>query len=61
MHAGNPEDGVAEGGMYVHNQLPQSMRLRDREVMSNPVGGLTHGISPRTPQTPHRGALTKTF
>src|SRR5215475_6794493 len=29
MHAGNPEDGVAEGGVYFHDQLPQSMRLRD--------------------------------
>jgi len=30
MHAGSPEDGVAEGGVHVHDQLPQSMRLRDR-------------------------------
>ena len=29
MHAGDPEDGVAEGGVYFHDQLPQSMRLRD--------------------------------
>ena len=29
MHAGNPEDDVAEGGMDYDYQLPQSMRLRD--------------------------------
>jgi hypothetical protein len=30
MHAGYPEDGVAEGGRYFRDQPPQSMRLRDR-------------------------------
>src|SRR3546814_10909091 len=29
MHAGNPEDGVAEGGVYFHVQLTRSMCLRD--------------------------------
>src|SRR3546814_6351291 len=29
MHAGNPEDGVAEGGVYFHDQLTRSMCLRD--------------------------------
>src|SRR5690349_11935861 len=29
MHAGNPEDGVAQDAVYFHDQLPQSMRLRD--------------------------------
>src|SRR3546814_18919625 len=29
MHAGNPEDGVAEGGVDFHDQLTRSMCLRD--------------------------------
>src|SRR5262245_2961103 len=51
MHAGNPEDGVAEGGVYSHDQLPQSMRLRDLggDVESGKGDG-----NPLEPATEHR-------
>jgi hypothetical protein len=32
MHAGNPEDDVAERGVYFDDRLPRSMRLRDLGV-----------------------------
>src|SRR4029453_10694170 len=51
MHAGNPEDGVAEGDVYFHDQLPQSMRLRDLggDVESGKGDG-----NPLEPGTEHR-------
>src|SRR3546814_513379 len=51
MHAGDPEDGVAEGGVYFHDQLPQPMRLRDLggDVESGKGDG-----NPLEPGTEHR-------
>src|SRR5262245_5980226 len=51
MHAGNPEDGVAEGGVYFHDQLPQPMRLRD--LGGNVKTGKGDG-NPLEPGTEHR-------
>src|SRR6516225_248100 len=51
MHAGNPKDGVAQGGVYFHDQLPQSMRLLDLggDVESGKGDG-----NPLEPGTKHR-------
>src|SRR3546814_11105900 len=48
MHAGNPEDGVAEGGVYFHDQLTRSMCLRD-------LGGdVESGKGDRNPRSEER-------
>src|SRR3546814_34763 len=51
MHAGNPEDCVAEGVVYFHDQLPQSTRLCDRgaDVETGKGDG-----NPLEPGTEHR-------
>src|SRR4051795_10243406 len=56
MHSGNPEDGVAEGGVYFHDQLPQSMRFRDQggDVESGKGDG-----NPLQPSAEHRGCRNR--
>src|SRR3546814_12118442 len=45
MHAGNPEDGVAEGGVYFHDQLTRSMRSEERRVGKECVSTCSSGWS----------------
>src|SRR3546814_18625253 len=51
MHAGNPEDGVAEGGVYFHDQLTRSMCLRD---LGGDVESEQGDRNPHEPGTEHR-------
>src|SRR3546814_12621366 len=51
MHAGNPEDGVAEGGVYFHDQLTRSMCLRD---LGGDVESEKGDRNPHEPGTEHR-------
>ena len=50
MHAGNPQDGVAEGGVYFHDQLPSPRAFAIWGAMSNP-GRVTGIPSSQVPST----------
>src|SRR4051794_9116669 len=56
MHGGNPEDGIAERTVYFHDQLPQSMCLRDQggDVESGKSDG-----DPLQPSAEHRGCRNR--